>query len=88
MRKHIFNAGPAVLPTDVLKQASDSVIEFGSLGQSILEISHRSKDFIAVVDETTSLLKELLSLDDDFEIVFSSRWCKLTILHDSIQFLR
>ncbi len=70
MRKHIFNAGPGVLPVDVLKQASEAVIDFDGIGQSILEMSHRSKKFDAVIDEAKFIIKEFTKLGDDFEILF------------------
>lgn len=70
MRKHIFNAGPGVLPVDVLKQASEAVLELDDTGQSVLEISHRGKTFENVVAEAKDLVKELLGVGDDYEVLF------------------
>jgi phosphoserine aminotransferase len=70
MKVHNFNAGPAILPEQVLRQASSSVLDFNGSGMSLLEISHRSKDFQAVVDEATSLIKELAGLGDDYRVLF------------------
>jgi phosphoserine aminotransferase len=70
MKKHNFFAGPAILPAPVLKEAAKAVKEFDGMGLSILEISHRSKNFVAVMDEAVSLVKELLGLDDKWEVLF------------------
>lgn len=70
--KHNFYAGPAILPQSVLHQASEAVIEFENMGLSLLEISHRSKQFEAVMDETRLLVRELLQLDEQYEILLLS----------------
>ncbi len=70
VKKHNFSAGPAILPAEVIKQAAEAVSNFNGSGLSILEISHRSKEFVAVMDEATSLCKELLQLDDNYEVLF------------------
>jgi phosphoserine aminotransferase len=70
MKKHNFSAGPAILPKSVMKEASKAVIEFNGMGFSILEISHRSKEFEAVMDETRSLVKEILGIGDEYEVLF------------------
>lgn len=62
MKKHNFSAGPSILPQEVLKQAADAVLDFNSSGLSLLEISHRSKDFVAVMEEARALALELLGL--------------------------
>lgn len=68
--KHNFFAGPAILPQEVIKQSAAAVLEFENMGLSILEISHRSKPFIAVMDEAIQLTKYLLSIPDDYEVIF------------------
>ncbi len=70
MRKHIFTAGPAVLPVNVLAQASAAVKDLDDSGQSILEISHRSKTFVAIIEEARQLVKEYLHLDDQYDVLF------------------
>ena len=70
MRVHNFNAGPAILPETALAQASEAVKEFNGLGMSILEISHRSKDFQAVMDEAGQLVLENLKLDPSYKVLF------------------
>lgn len=62
MKKHNFSAGPSILPQEVFEKASQAVLNFNNSGLSILEISHRSKDFIAVMEEAQSLALELLGL--------------------------
>jgi phosphoserine aminotransferase len=69
MHIHNFSAGPSILAPEVLQQAADSVREFAGMGLSILEISHRSPQFEAVVEETLSLFRELAELDGDFDVV-------------------
>ena len=70
MKKHNFSAGPAILPKSVMKEAAKAVVDFNGIGFSILEISHRSKEFEAVMSETTSLVKEILGVGDDYEVLF------------------
>lgn len=70
MKVHNFNAGPAILPESVLKQAAAAAIEFNGSGMSILEISHRSKDFQAVMDEAAALVKEIAGLNDEYKVLF------------------
>ncbi len=63
MKKHNFSAGPSILPQEVLKQASDAVLNFNNLNLSLLEISHRSKDFVDVMEEARELALELMGLE-------------------------
>ncbi len=70
MRKHIFNAGPCKLSDSLLKNSAEAVLEFNGLGQSLIEISHRSKDFQAVMDETVDLMKEVLSIPEGYSVLF------------------
>ena len=67
---HNFNAGPSVLPKEVFEQASRAVIDFNNTGLSILEIGHRTPLFQAVMDEARNIVKELMNLDDDHEVLF------------------
>lgn len=68
--KHNFGAGPCILPQEVFKQASEAILNFNDTGLSILEISHRSKEFEAVVAEAESLIRDLLSVPNDYSILF------------------
>lgn len=62
MKKHNFSAGPCILPQSVFEEASQAIVNFNNSGLSILEISHRSADFVAVMEEAQSLALELLGL--------------------------
>ncbi len=64
MKKHNFSAGPCILPQEVFKEASQAILDFNNSGLSILEISHRSADFVSVMEEARSLTLELLGLKD------------------------
>ncbi len=70
MKKHNFYAGPAILPKEVIRQASKAAINFNDSGLSILEISHRSPGFTAVMEEAESLTRELLGINDDYAVLF------------------
>ncbi len=63
MKKHNFSAGPCILPQEVFQKASQAVLDFNNSGLSILEISHRSKDFVEVMDKASALALELLGLE-------------------------
>jgi phosphoserine aminotransferase len=68
--KHNFGAGPGILPHEVLKQAAEAVVNFNGIGLSVLEISHRSSEFEAVLDEAVKLVKELFSVPDGYSVLF------------------
>ncbi|RKR12888.1 phosphoserine aminotransferase [Maribacter vaceletii] len=71
MKKHNFSAGPCILPKEVLLQASEAVMDFNGSGLSLIEISHRSKDFVAVMEKARSLALELLGLEGQgYEALF------------------
>jgi phosphoserine aminotransferase len=67
---HNFNAGPSILPKIVFEEASQAILNFNNTGLSILELGHRTATFQAVMDEARALLKELMSLDDNHEVLF------------------
>lgn len=68
--KHNFGAGPCILPQEVFKEASQAVLDFNNTGLSILEISHRSKEFEAVIVEAERLVRELLNVPLNYSILF------------------
>ncbi|MGK0386569.1 MAG: phosphoserine aminotransferase, partial [Patiriisocius sp.] len=71
MKKHNFSAGPCILPQSVLEQASKAVINFDNLDLSLLEISHRSKNFVAVMERAKELALEHLDLQNKgYEALF------------------
>jgi len=63
MKKHNFSAGPCILPAEVMKKASEAVLELDGIGLSLIEISHRSKEFVAIMEKARSLALELLGLE-------------------------
>jgi len=63
MKKHNFSAGPCILPKEVLDKAAQAVVNFNDSGLSLLEISHRSKDFVGVMDQAQELALSLLNLE-------------------------
>ena len=67
---HNFNAGPSILPKEVFAEASQAVLDYNGTGLSILEIGHRTPLFQVVMDEAVALLKELMALDNDHEVLF------------------
>ena len=70
MKKYNFNSGPSILPQQVLEQASQAILDFNGIGLSILEIGHRTNWFIDVMEEAKSLVKELMQLDDAYDVLF------------------
>ncbi len=69
-KPHNFSAGPGILPEEVLKQASQACINFDNMNLSLLEISHRSKNYEAVIEESQSIIKELFEVGNDYEVLY------------------
>ena len=80
MAKHNYSAGPCVLPQGVFKQASEAVLNFNGIGLSILEISHRSKEFIEVMDKAQALVKEVLEVPEGYSVLFLQGGASLEFL--------
>ena len=70
MMLHNFNAGPSILPPSVFSGAADAIRDFNGTGLSILEIGHRTSLFEPVMDEARALIRELMQLNDDQEVLF------------------
>ena len=70
MKKYNFNAGPSILPSEVIKATAEACLEFNNSGLSLMEISHRSKDFQPVMDEAEALMKELLDIPEGYKVLF------------------
>lgn len=70
MKKYNFNAGPSILPRVAIENTAKAVLDLNGIGLSLLEISHRSKDFQAVIDEAFALFKEVLDIPEGYEVVF------------------
>ncbi len=87
MKKHNFYAGPSILSQYTIKNTADAVINFADMGLSILEISHRSKQFQAVVDEAVALTKELLSIPEGYSVLFLGGGASLQFAMAPMNFL-
>jgi phosphoserine aminotransferase len=70
MKKHNFNAGPSVLPRVAIENSAKAILDLNGIGLSLLEISHRSKEFQAIMDETVALFKELLNIPENYHVLF------------------
>ena len=70
MKKYNFNAGPSILPREVIENTAKQILDFNGSGLSLAEISHRAKDFQPVVDEAFALIKELLSVPEGYSVLF------------------
>ncbi len=69
-RVYNFSAGPSMLPEEVLKTAAAEMLEFGTTGQSVMEMSHRSKEYQAIFDEAEANLREIMNIPDNYEVLF------------------
>ncbi len=70
MKKHNFNAGPSILPRIAIENSAKAILDLNGSGLSLLEISHRSKDFQAIIDEAVALFKELLNIPANYHVLF------------------
>lgn len=70
MKKHNFYAGPSILSQYTIKNTADAILDFAGTGLSILEVSHRSKEFQAVIDEASALVKELLEVPEGYSVLW------------------
>lgn len=82
MKKHNFYAGPSILSEYTIKNTANAIIDFANTGLSVLEISHRSKEFQAVIDEASALVKELLEVPEGYSVLWlgggaSMQFCML-----------
>ena len=87
MKKYNFNAGPSILPDVVLEAAAKAIIDFDGTGLSLLSISHRTPEFEAVLAEAKSLMKELLSIPDNYKIYFMGGGASTQFFHIPANFL-
>ena len=69
-RVYNFSAGPSQLPESVLKSAASELLEYGSSGQSVMEMSHRSPEYQAIIDSAEALLREVLNIPDNYKVLF------------------
>jgi len=80
MKKHNFSAGPCILPQEVLQQASEAILNFNNDDLSLIEISHRSKPFMDVMEKAISLVKELLEVPKEYSVMFLQGGASLEFL--------
>lgn len=70
MKKHNFSAGPSILPQYTIEKTAEAIKNFAGTGLSVMEVSHRGKEFVAVMDEAQALFRELLDIPEDYSVVF------------------
>ena len=70
MKKHNFYAGPSILPEFTKQRTAEAAMDFAGTGLSVMEVSHRSKEFVAVMDQAQALVKELLHVPDGYSVLF------------------
>ena len=81
-----FSAGPAILPEVVLEQIQNEMLSLPGVGSSVLEISHRSKDFDEILNDATSRIAELTNLPDTHEVSVLTGWQRTSECHDADEF--
>lgn len=69
-RVYNFSAGPSMLPVEVLEKAQKEMVEYGSAGMSVMEMSHRSADYQAIIDSAEALVRELMNVPDNYKVLF------------------
>ena len=69
-RVYNFSAGPSVLPLSVLEKAQAELVSYGDAGMSVMEMSHRSSSYQAIIDECEALLRELMGIGDNYKVLF------------------
>ena len=88
MKKYNFNAGPSMLPREVIENTAKQILDFNGSGLSLAEISHRAKDFQPVVDEAEALVKELLQVPEGYSVIFLGGGASLEFCMVPYNFLR
>ena len=81
MKKHNFYAGPSILPQYTIDKTIEGIKDFAGSGLSVLEISHRSKEFIACMNDTIALFKELLEIPAGYQVLISWRRCQPAVCY-------
>jgi phosphoserine aminotransferase len=85
---HNFSAGPCILPQEVLQKASKAVVELDDIGLSLIEISHRSKEFVAIMDNARALVKELLDVPEGYSVLFLQGGASLGFYMTALNFMK
>lgn len=87
MKKYNFNAGPSMLPREVIENTAKQILDFNGSGLSLMEISHRAADFKPVVDEAVALIKELLDIPQGYSVIFLGGGASLQFMQIPANFL-
>ena len=87
MKKYNFNAGPSILPREVIENTAKQILDFNGSGLSLMEISHGAKDFQPVVDESVALFKELLDIPEGYSVIFLGGGASLQFMQIPANFL-
>ena len=87
MKKYNFNAGPSMLPREVIENTAKQILDFNGSGLSLMEISHRAKDFQPVMDEAVALIKELLDIPNGYSVIFLGGGASLQFMQIPANFL-
>lgn len=87
MKKYNFNAGPSMLPREVIENTAKQILDFNGSGLSLMEISHRAKDFQPVVDESVALIKELMDIPEGYSVIFLGGGASLQFMQIPANFL-
>ena len=88
MKKYNFNAGPSMLPQEVIENTAKQLLDFNQSGLSLMEISHRSKEFQPVIDESVALIKELLNIPKGYSVLFLGGGASLQFTQVPCNFLK
>ena len=88
MKKHNFSAGPCILPQEVFEQAAEAVLNLNNSNLSLIEISHRSADFVSIMDEAIALVKELLNVPEGYSVLFLQGGASLQFLMASYNLMK
>ena len=88
MKKHNFSAGPSILDESGIKDAASAVLNYAGTGLSILEVSHRGKEFTATMEEARKLMKELLDVPEGYEVIFLGGGASLQFYQAPLNLLR
>ncbi len=86
-RKHNFYAGPAVLPVSVVKKAQENLLEYGNCGIGVAEMSHRSKEFDAIIKNAVLTAKRLYNVGDDYEVLFVQGGASMVMAINALNFV-
>ncbi|MFH1004432.1 MAG: 3-phosphoserine/phosphohydroxythreonine transaminase [Bacteroidota bacterium] len=88
MKVHNFNPGPSILPKEVLEKTAEAVVELNSGGMSLLEVSHRGKPFMDIMERSRSLIKELLNVPENYSVLFLQGGASLGFYISAVNFMK